>query len=414
MNRFFTPICVVALLLGSTVASAQSLTTSLLQGHARPSVQGTQRGTAPVNDLCSSVTAEDLAAGATVTFTGTTVDATLEGDYAQEVIDVRAVWHAITISECASLVVDFCGTTPAFTDALPMISPSCPLDTNDAILFSTATDQLCDDGNFSIIYFNVPPGTYYIPVRSEEGVSYGAYTMHVFAGACIDPPANDDCANAVEMTPALECNQVEGTVMMATQSLPPDTCSTFVGASDDDVWYSFVATSAEMSVSVNGLGDFDAVLAVYKGGCDEPILLACADTTGAGEGETVELESLDVGATYHYRVYTFFEGLGETPTFKTCVIGEVGTFIGEDRIGTTWAASLASSNDRLQIDYHGDDALAWIQLFDASGRVIHQEQAYLTKGQQVAIDLDRALAYGAYTVRLTANDVSTVLRVAAQ
>lgn len=367
---------------------------------------------APVNDICSGGIPEALAIGNTVTFTGTTVGATLEGDYVQpEVFGVPAVWHAVTTTSCANLVLDFCGTTPAFTNGAPFISPTCPADTNTAVVFNTVDVTTCGDDNFTVTYLNVPAGTWYLPVWSEIGESYGEYTFNASAVACIDPPANDDCENAISITPTSFCSPVSGTTLGATESLQADLCSGSTGDADDDVWYSFEATGANMTVSVTGGTDFDAVLGVYAFGCGSFDLITCVDNSLGGEEETIDLTDLTIGGTYYYRIYDYFLGPGEDPTFTTCVTGELGTALTETSASGSWNVFPNPGNGLLNIAYQGQADRAVIDVLDLSGRLVHSEQLYLNNGQRAALNLNDRLANGAYTVRLTNSRGSTTQRV---
>lgn len=366
---------------------------------------------APVNDLCSSATPEALAVGGSLTFNGTTEGATIAGDFAQEGNEAAAVWHAFTISTCATVVVDLCGTEPAFTNGYGIIAPSCPLDTADAIFFTSANTEACGDENFTITYLNVPAGTYYIPVWSEIGVAYGEYTLNVSALECTALPTNDDCANAISLTPGSLCTPVEGTTLLATQSQAPDTCSDFIGTADDDVWYSFVANNSTLTISVTGNETFDAVLGAFSGACGSLNLITCVDTSVAGEEEALELTDLNIGETYYYRLYSYADGFGDDQSFTTCVSGDLGTNIaGVDRNGA-WAVYPNPSNGQLNIACNTASGRGTVEVLDLSGRLVHSELVNLSNGQRVALNLNANLAKGAYNVRLTNNTGSSTQRV---
>ena len=141
---------------------------------------------APENDACGDVTAEALAVGGQLTFTGTTVGATNDGDYAagsELEGEAPAVWHAFTTTECSSVTISYCGTTPAFGNVWVFLAPSCPAG-DDYVLASSYDFALCD-GNVTLFYNDLPAGTYYLPVMSDMALAFGEYTLEVSATPCL-------------------------------------------------------------------------------------------------------------------------------------------------------------------------------------------------------------------------------------
>src|SRR5690606_7863449 len=103
----------------------------------------------PTNDECSGAANQNLAAGSSVTFTGTTAGATNTGDFVpgSELDGLDAtVWHAFTTTECANVTVSYCGTDPAFESNWIFLAPSCPAG-DDYILATSSDYTTCPDGN---------------------------------------------------------------------------------------------------------------------------------------------------------------------------------------------------------------------------------------------------------------------------
>lgn len=69
----------------------------------------------------------------------------------------------------------------------------------------------------------------------------------LFLGIVSGWSQNDECANAIELTPANTCNAVSGSFNGATRTTPQPTCAT---TASQDVWYRFTATQATMSITV--------------------------------------------------------------------------------------------------------------------------------------------------------------------
>ncbi|WP_309640134.1 fibronectin type III domain-containing protein [Flavobacterium sp.] len=128
---------------------------------------------------------------------------------------------------------------------------------------------------------------------------------------------NDDCSTAIPLTvnPTGTCTtSTNGTTAGATQSQVG--C---VGTADDDVWYSFTATSTSHIVTVTPTTLSDAVLQVFTGTCAGTLTsLSCMDNTLGSAVETTTLSGLSIGATYFVRVYSYSSGINQG-TFSMCV-----------------------------------------------------------------------------------------------
>ncbi len=129
-------------------------------------------------------------------------------------------------------------------------------------------------------------------------------------------PANDECANAVDVSVNLfnGCAQIaHGSLHGATASTPalPASCS---GTADDDVWFKFVATNSYLNVTLRNPypASNDLRLSVYMGNCGSLILMNCSTYS------SMPVTGLVVGQTYYVRVYS----LAATPVtteFDLCI-----------------------------------------------------------------------------------------------
>ena len=133
------------------------------------------------------MTAQALALGTSVVFTGDSEGATLPGDAVAGSLIAQVglpnVWHAFTLSECADLTIAYCGTDPVFSNVWNLLANSCPA---DEMVFSVSnnTDD-CADGNRTAYYTAVEAGTYYLPVLVDPfSNSEGPYTVTVTADDC--------------------------------------------------------------------------------------------------------------------------------------------------------------------------------------------------------------------------------------
>jgi hypothetical protein len=135
--------------------------------------------------------------------------------------------------------------------------------------------------------------------------------------------ANDECATAISLVSGTSCSYSSGTVTGATQSLAPSNCSSSTSSSAFDVWYSFVATGPQHTITANS--GFDGVLQVFSGSCGSLTALGCRDQTSAGD-ETLTFNTLTSGTRYYVRYYPYTAGSISLPAdgrFNICVTGPV-------------------------------------------------------------------------------------------
>ncbi len=359
----------------------------------------------PVNDLCSSVTPVALAMGGTVTFTGDNTDATITGDYAPgsdlDGSGLASVWHAFTTTECANIEVSYCGTLPAFQNVWVVLANSCPADVLTYYSSYNTTD--CGSGNYTVYFVGLPAGTWYLPVMFDPTVgslAVGPYSVDVTASTCSQPPANDDCDGSILLDVNILCETTLGTVFAATQSQPALLCNGFTGVANDDVWYSFVATGPNQTITVTGSDTLDAVVELFTGGCNSPATLACADATLVGETEEIVTNNLVEGNLYYVRVYDYYSGYPVQPTFTICITGDIGTSITENG-DLPFGMSPNPGNGDVRINYGGHAGLVQVELFDLTGRVVYSTSRSLVTGQVFDLQLSNALSIGAYNLRLS-------------
>ena len=360
---------------------------------------------APPNDLCSSVTATALTVGSPITFTGDNTGATFTNDYAVgsqlETLGLASVWHAFTTTECSNLTISYCGTDPAFLDFWIVLATACPA---DELLFNSSFNTTdCVDGNGTIYFTGVPAGTYYLPVMNNPdpmALAVGPYTIEVSAEACATPPANDECAGAIGLDVNITCEPTTGDVQGGTESLPAIVCNTFTGIANDDVWYSFVATGPNETISVTGSASLDAVVELFEGACGSPVSIACADATVAGELEEIVMGSLVEGTTYFVRVYDYQAGYPLTTTFDICIVGDIGSEVAEAS-ADLFGIRPNPSEGNVVIDLFGMQGPVLVEVTDVAGRLVHTERATANSWTSFSLHLAGTVNAGLYTVRLT-------------
>jgi len=149
-----------------------------------------------------------------------------------------------------------------------------------------------------------PGDTYFIRAASDSGPPSQAVTFDICVGTAPPPPANDECSGAIALPvhPDLNCpTTVNGTVSGATASTPFESC--FNATFNDDVWFSFVATSALHNIELFNLNNFseDLTIQLFEGNdCGGKTHLFCNN----GPDECINMANLTVGNTYFIRIAT--------------------------------------------------------------------------------------------------------------
>ncbi|NJO86819.1 MAG: hypothetical protein HC821_01830, partial [Lewinella sp.] len=107
-----------------------------------------------------------------------------------------------------------------------------------------------------------------------------------------------------------------GTVLGATASNSFTNC---LGTEDDDVWYSFVATSTTASIFLTGISGSttDLVHGVLSGSCGALAQVFCSDPN------TSSITGLTVGQTYYIQVFTFIATPNQNTNFTITVVPRV-------------------------------------------------------------------------------------------
>jgi len=138
-------------------------------------------------------------------------------------------WEAFELTECATVRLDYCGTTPRRTAVSTYLYQQCPgggTNCGPRIGFASGGASSCPDANFTIVFANLPAGVYYVPIRSMSASDKGPYQINLFAekcvGACCDFDANT-CTDGVSEQQCAGVNQEFSTAgtCCTLECLPP-------------------------------------------------------------------------------------------------------------------------------------------------------------------------------------------------
>ncbi|MEQ1732430.1 MAG: T9SS type A sorting domain-containing protein [Bacteroidia bacterium] len=161
-------------------------------------------------------------------------------------------------------------------------------------------------GNKTLSCINVTAGvTYYLVIDSDGGtILCNPYDLTITA-----PVSNDNCSEAIVLpaSPSTTCTTTSGDIACATNSgiVAP------TGTADDDLWYSFLATST--SHIVNVASGINPVIEVFSGTCGALVSL------GSANASTYTTPALVIGTTYYVRVYSFAAVKPVPGAFTICI-----------------------------------------------------------------------------------------------
>jgi hypothetical protein len=220
----------------------------------------------------------------------------------------------------------YINSTNSFTNPVTPASPGTP-----ATAWANAGQQLVLDGTASTVTITglTANTTYFVRVyESQKCTTPSNAWYYNTATATGNPisfttpvvPVNDDCANALTLTPQPyvlpgTCpNPVSGTTLGAnTSSVTAPPSAIFFSSQDDDVWYQFTATNTAHIVRFCNvtfpIGTPTSMGLVLNPGCTSGDLEIAGNPTGslvtltAGSGE-MGFSGLTVGTLYKLRVLT--------------------------------------------------------------------------------------------------------------
>ncbi len=184
-----------------------------------------------------------------------------------------------------------------------------------------ATDFV-DCGTTDLTFSSPTTGTIYLHVISEQGCGADVFDRTISA-ECLDcdpagPPANNLCAGAIELDASNQnaCGTLLfGSTQLATNSGETAPTCAASGLAGGDVWYKFVAQGENYQVSFSNVMGFNGSTgnmqyALYSGSCGSLVQVQCGGLRWYG---------LDVGQTYHLRVWTGNSSSNQYSNFNICI-----------------------------------------------------------------------------------------------
>lgn len=179
-------------------------------------------------------------------------------------------------------------------------------------LFCSATSI-----NLAVISNLIIGSTYKVRVYTNGNNPSQSATFNIGIGTPPPPATNDECINAIPLSvnTLSECVYVTpGNLIGATASL--GISNSCVGSEDDDIWFSFIATS---DTNVINLLDVEGTTtnlnhSVFSGSCSDLVLLYCSTNNLLSSNYSNYI----VGQTYYLRVWSNGSS-SEVATFNVCL-----------------------------------------------------------------------------------------------
>lgn len=263
---------------------------------------------APANDECTGAVTLTVNAdlSCTTTTAGTLASATDSGIETETGEADDDVWYSF-VATATSHKISILDIEGDETDLVhEVLDGTC----------GTLTVLTSNDDNSSFATGLTVGTTYYVRVFSYYDNTPESTTFNICIGSQPQAPANDDCTGATALTVNTDASctiKTAGTIAGATDS---GESNSSVGTSDDDVWYTFVATATSHKISLlNVEGDpSDLVHEVMQGLCGGQL-----ESLNASDPDSSIISGLTVGNTYYVRVFSYGDGIIGSTTFDICV-----------------------------------------------------------------------------------------------
>ncbi len=247
---------------------------------------------APANDDCTSVTPVTLTAGVPEVFAGDNTCASNDCP----VMNHAQVWHAFTLPVAMDVAVDYCNTDAAWQNFYLTLADDCPC--GGLIYYDQVNFSSCANGNLTLTFLNLPPGTYYLPVmRSPWFNAQGPYEV-VVTGTELSCEADFSVVASVA-APQSWSNTTCGA---------DDDCDVFGSDSEDHVYEVTIPEDGTWSFSLCD-STYDTMLALGITCCGDDI--GYNDNSGQCPGSQSYLKAALTAGIYYVTVDGAFGTCGD-------------------------------------------------------------------------------------------------------
>jgi hypothetical protein len=268
----------------------------------------------PSNDTCEN--AIELAVGSN--FEEEVITATLEGATDDLGGSTPDIWFSVVVPESGNITIetDYATDSPMHDTFLFLFSGECGTS-------QTGFDDNSGNGDFAKLELSgYTPGDVLrvkVDKDADSGDPVGAFLISAYD--LIPPPSNDECVDAINLD--VQYNTADytsttpyaGTIEAATDSgIPASSCDGWTGTANDDVWFTFTPNIDNLYITLED--EFDGVLELFSGTCDDLTLINCADNGAIPE---IDATDLTIGEQYFFRVFNFGITTTSLPNFNISV-----------------------------------------------------------------------------------------------
>ncbi|MFN7014470.1 MAG: T9SS type A sorting domain-containing protein, partial [Bacteroidia bacterium] len=246
-----------------------------------------------------------------------------------------------------------------------------------------------------------------LTVVNNQDTSCSVTSSNLTIAAC--PPANDECANAIVLTPGavFATNPLVGTNAAATGStgVPAPGCALYSGG---DVWYQVtIPASGSLTIETNNNSSaiLDTGLAVYSGTCGALVLVECDDDDSAdGNFSLISLTGRTLGEVLFVRVWEY-----GNDTFGTFQVSAYDASLSSGSFdNANFSAYPNPVKDVLNVSYSTE--ISSIRVINMIGQEVISKNINATSTQ---VDMSQ-LSAGTYIVNVTVGDNVKTLKVVKQ
>ncbi|THD31473.1 T9SS type A sorting domain-containing protein [uncultured Flavobacterium sp.] len=254
--------------------------------------------------------------------------------------------------------------------------------------------------------------TYYLRAYSYNEGQILSTTFDICVRTLPQPPVNDECANAITLTPTTTYagGAVNSNVAGATNSpetIPESAC----GEAGADVWFKTVIPADGNLIietgdpTTSGNSGFDSTITVYSGNCDTLEFIECNDEGDVELGYSkINLTGRTAGETIYIRVWEYvnnefaqFSISAWSPTLGTTAFNNVD-----------FKAYPNPVKDMLNVSYNQN--ISNVKIFNLLGQNMASKTINDTNGK---IDMSD-LPSGTYLVKITADGETKAVKVIKQ
>ena len=225
------------------------------------------------------------------------------------------------------------------------------------------------------------------------------------------PPANDFCSGATSVVQDTNVDINTATIINGTllntagTDILAEQCSgNSVDNARDDIWYSFLAQTTDVTISLDPM--FNGILTLLSD-CNTSSILDCSDTNGSSApfNEEITYTSLTVNQTYYVRVY--YQGFATaSPNFTLKIWSNnptLGTQIIEDSDLLQFYPNPV--NDILKVKSRS--FISNISIYSIAGVMV---QAKSVDSSSINIDMS-TLVSGIYFVKVLTDEGSKTMKI---